>query len=52
MVDFSQPISYLLGVCFFCRVYENGKETIMSYEDDVLMSKTVNGVPQSITYSY
>ncbi|KAL0100612.1 hypothetical protein PUN28_019187 [Cardiocondyla obscurior] len=33
------------------KVYENGKETIMSYENDVLKSKTVNGVPQSITYS-
>ncbi|XP_076683827.1 dnaJ homolog subfamily B member 6 isoform X3 [Andrena cerasifolii] len=31
------------------RVYEDGKETIMSYENDVLKSKTVNGVPQSIT---
>lgn len=33
------------------KVTENGKETIMSYENDVLKSKTVNGVPQSITYS-
>ncbi|CAL1687746.1 unnamed protein product [Lasius platythorax] len=33
------------------KVFENGKETIMSYENDVLKSKTVNGVPQSITYS-
>ncbi|XP_014488457.1 PREDICTED: dnaJ homolog subfamily B member 6-B-like isoform X1 [Dinoponera quadriceps] len=32
------------------KVFENGKETIMSYEDDVLKSKTVNGVPQSITF--
>ncbi|XP_076236748.1 dnaJ homolog subfamily B member 6-B isoform X2 [Calliopsis andreniformis] len=32
------------------KVYENGKETIMSYENDVLKSKTVNGVPQSITF--
>ncbi|XP_066591002.1 dnaJ homolog subfamily B member 6-like isoform X1 [Prorops nasuta] len=31
------------------KVFENGKETIMSYENDVLKSKTVNGVPQSIT---
>lgn len=35
--------------CF--RVFENGKETVMSYENDVLKSKTVNGVPQSLTYS-
>ncbi|XP_023246143.1 dnaJ homolog subfamily B member 6 [Copidosoma floridanum] len=27
------------------KVYENGKETIMSYENDVLKSKTENGVP-------
>lgn len=33
------------------KVYENGEETIMSYENDVLKSKTVNGVPQPITYS-
>ncbi|XP_051176548.1 dnaJ homolog subfamily B member 6 isoform X2 [Leptopilina boulardi] len=33
------------------KVIENGKETIMSYENDILKSKTVNGVPQSITYS-
>lgn len=31
------------------KIFENGKETIMSYENDVLTSKTVNGVPQSIT---
>ncbi|XP_033209436.1 dnaJ homolog subfamily B member 6-like [Belonocnema kinseyi] len=31
------------------KVTENGKETIMSFENDVLKSKTVNGVPQSIT---
>nr|QNJ44837.1 HSP40-1 [Agasicles hygrophila] len=33
------------------KIYENGKETVMSYENDVLKSKTVNGVSQSITYS-
>ncbi|XP_012286363.1 dnaJ homolog subfamily B member 6 isoform X1 [Orussus abietinus] len=32
------------------KVYENGKETVMSFENDVLKSKTVNGVPQSIKY--
>ncbi|KAJ8951994.1 hypothetical protein NQ314_007612, partial [Rhamnusium bicolor] len=32
-------------------VYENGKETVMTYENDVLKSKTVNGIPQSLTYS-
>lgn len=32
-------------------MFENGKETVMSYEDNVLKSKTVNGVPQSIMYS-
>ncbi|XP_058835566.1 dnaJ homolog subfamily B member 6 isoform X2 [Topomyia yanbarensis] len=35
------------------KVYENGTETIMSYENDVLKSKTVNGVAQAIsTYSH
>ncbi|CAH1115473.1 unnamed protein product [Psylliodes chrysocephalus] len=32
------------------RIYENGKEVVMNYENDVLTSKTVNGVPQSIQY--
>ncbi|KAF2902895.1 hypothetical protein ILUMI_03287 [Ignelater luminosus] len=32
------------------KVYENGKETVMTYENDVIKSKTVNGVPQSLTY--
>uniref|UniRef100_A0A0K8TPE7 Putative dnaj-class molecular chaperone n=1 Tax=Tabanus bromius TaxID=304241 RepID=A0A0K8TPE7_TABBR len=31
------------------RVYENGKETVMSYENDVLKAKTVNGVAAPIT---
>jgi DnaJ family protein B protein 6 len=35
--------------CF--RIFENGKETAMMFENDVLVSKTVNGVPQSITAS-
>ncbi|XP_060528191.1 dnaJ homolog subfamily B member 6 isoform X2 [Cylas formicarius] len=33
------------------KVFENGKETVMTYENDVLKSKTVNGIPQSLTYS-
>ncbi|KAJ9590433.1 hypothetical protein L9F63_016520, partial [Diploptera punctata] len=33
------------------KVFENGQETMMTYENDVLVSKTVNGVSQSITYS-
>ncbi|XP_039296721.1 dnaJ homolog subfamily B member 6-A isoform X2 [Nilaparvata lugens] len=33
------------------KVVENGKETVLQYENDVLKSKTVNGVPQSITYN-
>ncbi|KAB0795162.1 hypothetical protein PPYR_12001 [Photinus pyralis] len=32
------------------KVYENGKETVVTYENDVMKSKTVNGVPQSLTY--
>ncbi|XP_004527505.1 dnaJ homolog subfamily B member 6 isoform X1 [Ceratitis capitata] len=31
------------------RVYENGKETVFSYENDVLKSKTVNGVAQKLS---
>uniref|UniRef100_U5EYH9 Putative dnaj protein n=1 Tax=Corethrella appendiculata TaxID=1370023 RepID=U5EYH9_9DIPT len=34
------------------RIYENGTETIMSYENDVLKSKTVNGVAQAIPYNH
>uniref|UniRef100_A0A6E8W490 J domain-containing protein n=1 Tax=Anopheles coluzzii TaxID=1518534 RepID=A0A6E8W490_ANOCL len=34
------------------KVYENGTETIMSYENDVLKSKTVNGVAQAIPYNH
>ncbi|VVD03061.1 unnamed protein product [Leptidea sinapis] len=33
------------------KVSENGRETVMSYENGVLKSKTVNGIPQSLTYS-
>lgn len=36
---------------FYFRVTENGRETVMSYENGVLKTKTVNGVPQSLTYS-
>ncbi|XP_014252782.1 dnaJ homolog subfamily B member 6-like isoform X2 [Cimex lectularius] len=32
------------------KVVENGKETVMQYENDVLKSKTVNGVKQSLSY--
>jgi len=31
--------------------YENEKETVMMFENDVLVSKTINGVSQSITAS-
>ncbi|XP_050096045.1 dnaJ homolog subfamily B member 6-B isoform X1 [Anopheles aquasalis] len=34
------------------RVFENGTETIMSYENDILKSKTVNGVAQAIPYNH
>lgn len=34
------------------KVLENGIETVMSYENDVLKSKTVNGVPQAISYNH
>lgn len=33
------------------KVLENGVETITSYENDVLKSKTVNGVAQAISYN-
>ncbi|EEB17454.1 conserved hypothetical protein [Pediculus humanus corporis] len=31
------------------KIIENGQETIMTYENDVLTSKSINGVQQSIT---
>jgi DnaJ family protein B protein 6 len=34
------------------RVFENGVETVMKYENDVLKAKTVNGVPQAISYNH
>lgn len=34
---------------FPCSVVENGKETVFSYENDVLKSKTVNGVSQKLS---
>ncbi|KAL1138110.1 hypothetical protein AAG570_009802, partial [Ranatra chinensis] len=33
------------------KIMENGKETIMRYENDILKFKTVNGVPQAISSS-
>lgn len=33
------------------KIFENGRETAMTYENDVLISKSVNGVNQSITSS-
>lgn len=44
-------IVYLMWWNDCYRVTENGRETVMSYENGVLKSKTVNGVPQSLTYS-
>ncbi len=32
------------------RVVENGVETVITEEDGVVKSKTVNGVPQSIEF--
>ncbi|XP_049858950.1 dnaJ homolog subfamily B member 6-like isoform X1 [Schistocerca gregaria] len=33
------------------KIVENGRETVMVYENDTLTSKTVNGVPQALTQS-
>lgn len=32
------------------KVSEGGQETVMTFENDVLKSKTVNGVPQALSY--
>lgn len=34
------------------KIFENGVETVTSYENDILKSKTVNGVPQAIAYNH
>ena len=31
------------------KVVDNGVETVTTYENDVLKSQTVNGVPQAVT---
>jgi hypothetical protein len=36
--------------CF--SILENGKVTLMTFENDVLVSKSVNGVPQQMTANY
>lgn len=33
------------------KVVENGRETVVTYENDVLTSKTVNGVAQALAYN-
>ena len=33
------------------KIFENGRETTMTYENDVLVSKIINRVPQPITAS-
>lgn len=33
------------------KVMENGKETVMQYENDILKSKTINGIAQAISYN-
>lgn len=33
-----------------CRISEAGKEIVETYENDLLKSKTINGVAQAITY--
>jgi len=32
------------------KVSENGQETVMTFENDILKSKTVNGIPQALSY--
>ena len=35
---------------FAFRIVENGTETVITEEDGVVKTKTINGVPQSIEY--
>lgn len=51
LIQLRSSINLLSNLCLFYRVYENGVETIFKYENDVLKSKTVNGVPQAITHN-
>lgn len=41
----------MLMLFSFSRVIENDKETVLHYENDILTSKTVNGVAQAIKFS-
>lgn len=45
-------LSLILKINFiFCsRILENGIETVITEEDGVVKSKTVNGIPQSLEY--
>ena len=49
MIHMYFDVDTTLFKCF--RIFENGKETTMTYENDVLISKSINGVPQPITES-
>jgi len=49
MIHMYSDVDATLFKCF--RIFENGKETTMTYENDVLVSKSINGVPQPITAS-
>ena len=49
MIHVYSNVDTILFKCF--RIFENGKETTMTYENDVLVSKSINGVPQPITAS-
>ena len=39
-----------LSIIIFSRIIENGVETVITEEDGIVKSKTVNGVAQSIEY--
>lgn len=42
-------IFYKFVKFLYFRIVENGRETVMTFENDTMTSKTVNGVTQALT---
>lgn len=49
-VDLNYLNYFIILIYFTFRIIENGKETVIVYENGLTKSKTVNGVPQAITH--
>ena len=47
---FHLPASLIMTSCFIFRIVDNGVETVKTYENDVLVSHTVNGQKQAVQH--